>query len=161
MPEAAEVAAEAKPPMTAAERVAEGRRLREQLAQLERTTGPSGAIPLTPKQQMLDASEVQAKMPGRRIRWCNVNNPDKMAARKAQGYERIPDVEGGRQVGNLALFALPRPIYEERVAANAAENKRRLSAHKTDMERIADGLARELHDRHGIDVSPERLLYKE
>lgn len=134
--------------------------MQEQLDKIERTTGPSGAIPMMPKQMLLDASEVQEKKEDRRLRWVNVGNAEKAQARQAQGYVRVPVAEGGRQVGNLALFELPREEYERRVAAQRKLNKDRLSAHKAEAEQMAENIARELRDRHGISIDAERILIK-
>lgn len=131
------------------------------LDRLERTTGSSGAVPLTPKAQLLDAREVESNHKDKRLRWVNVQNAEKAQLRQAQGYERVPVAEGGRQVGNLALFALPREEFVRREAAVERQNKDRLSAHKSEVERMAESVARELRDRHGISVSTEKILYSE
>jgi hypothetical protein len=78
-----------------------------------------------------------------------------------EGYERVPLAEGGRQVGNLAPFALPKEKYQERVAEITRKNKERLESHKTEVERIAEGVARELRDKHGISVNAGRILINE
>ncbi len=135
--------------------------LMQDLDRQERTSGPSGAISNQPKQQMLDASDVQKKHPDKRIRWVNTGNPEKAQSRQAQGYERIPAAEGGRQVGNLALFGLKKSEYERRVKAQEKMNKDRLSAHKVEAERQAESIARELRDKHGISVDAERILIRE
>lgn len=145
-------------------KAAEGRTLDEMKAdldRLERTTGSSGAIPLTPKAQLLDATDVQSQHADKRLRWVNTQNAEKAQLRQAQGYERVPVAEGGRQVGNLALFALSKDEYNRRVADVERRNKERLSAHKTDVEKIAEGVARELRDRHGISVKAENILISE
>jgi hypothetical protein len=133
----------------------------ERAAALERTSGSSGAIPNAPKQSLLDASDVQAKHPNLRLRWLNVNNAEKMAVRQASGYSRLSMEEGGRQVGNLALFGLPKEEYDRRVKEIERRNKERLSSHRTEVEQMAESVAKSLRDNHGIRVDAERILIKE
>ncbi|CAB4165134.1 hypothetical protein UFOVP1537_3 [uncultured Caudovirales phage] len=117
-----------------------------------------GAYDNTPKQTMLNAKDVQEANPDKRVRWLNLRNPDKMSSRLAEGYTRMPKEEGGRSLGDeMALFAIPRSAYDRRVAYQNAENDRRTTAHNKEWERIADGVAKELRDKHGISVDPERL----
>jgi hypothetical protein len=138
--------------------------LKEEIARLERlerVTGSSGAIPNTPKRQLLDVREVIEKHPDKRVKWVNEGVPDKVMSRKQQGYEKLPESEGGRRVGNLALYTLPRGVYEGRVKAQETENKARLDAYKSDVQQAAESVARELRDRHGIKVDPNRILIEE
>lgn len=151
-----------------AEKIAEkysGDPLKEEMSRLERiekTSGRSGAVPNTPKGHLLDLTEVQRKHPGKRVRFVNVANKEKAQKRtEVDGYERVPESEGGKQVGNLVTMAIPRPVYEERVAKIAKMNKERMVAHNKEVERMAEGVARELRDRHGIQVDAERLVIKE
>jgi len=143
------------------EKKAELNRMTQAADRIERTTGSSGAVPLAPKGMLLDASDVSKTMEDKRLRWVNVNSVEKAQGRTAQGYERIPAAEGGRQVGNLALFSLSREAYEQRVAAVAKLGEERLNAHKAEVEQMADAVARELRDRHGIQVNAERIIIRE
>lgn len=120
------------------------------LTRQERTTGRSGAVPNATKQMLLDGSDAIQQNPGKRLRWVNVGVAEKVQLRKSQGYELVPVSEGGRQVGNLALFRLPEEYYRERVEALEKENKRRLSSHRSEVEQEAEAIARVLRDRHGI-----------
>lgn len=133
----------------------------EVLAKLKRqeeTSGRSGAVPLTPKQTMLDASEVQTKHPDKHLRWVSMRDANKVATRKAEGYTVLPVAEGGKTLGDeMVLMAIPRELYEQRVARQDAENKRRLSQHTKEWESLAENTARMLRDKHGINVSPEQL----
>lgn len=133
----------------------------KKLESVERTTGSSGAVPLTPKAKLLDAAEAESMHPGKRLRWVNVQNVEKTQLRQSEGYERLPVAEGGRQVGNLALFALPRQEYDRRVADVARRNNERLSAHKNEVENMAESVARALRDNHGIRVDAERIIIRE
>lgn len=128
----------------------------------ERTTVP-GAFDRTPKGKMLDASSTEKSVgPDKRVRWLNLKDPNKVAMRQQEGYVRVPESEGGKVLGDeMATFAIPRERHEARVAAQNAENKRRLVAHKTDMERLAENTARVLRDQHGISVDPRRLFRDE
>lgn len=121
-----------------------------------------GAFSMTPKQSLLDASDAQAARPGKRIRWVNLRDPQKITSRKAEGYSIIPSEEGGRRLGDdLVLMEQNREIYDRKVAHIEGMNKQRLSQHKTEMERVVEGVARELRDRHGLDVNLNRLFVKE
>jgi len=136
--------------------------LREAKAQadrIERTTGSSGAVVNTPKGVLLDARDVEAKHPDRRLRWVNLRNLDKVAARVAEGYVRLPDSEDGRHIGDdYALFSLPRGEYEKKIEAGRQLRALRLRMHKTEFERVVEGVAREMRDKHGINVSAEDLM---
>jgi len=134
----------------------------KELQQLERTTGGSGAIPLAPKQQMLDASAVEAKHPDLKLRWVNIKDPQRAAVQMMKGYRRLTAEEGGRAMGDeLALFGISREKFDQMVAHNRRTHAARLTAHRTEMENIAEAVARQLRDQHGIKVSAERLLVNE
>ena len=143
------------------EKKAEQKEITQKMEQIERTTGSSGAIPFEPKRTLLDATSLEKDNSDKRFRWVNVNNNERAQARQAQGYTRVPVAEGGRQVGNLALFSLPREAYRQRVAAIEQLGKDRLNAHKAEVEQMADAVARELRDRHGIHVDAERIIIRE
>jgi hypothetical protein len=136
--------------------------MRAALAREEAKTGNSGAIPRTPKQLMLDARDVEAKNPDKYVRWVNVRDPQKAQGRIMDGYEVMTEEAGGRSLGgSLKLMAIPRERHLERIAANKAAHKLRLQAHKTEMQQLAEGIARELRDKHGINVDAERILVSE
>jgi hypothetical protein len=116
----------------------------------------------TPRQRILDASEVQAKHPDKHVRWVNIKDPEKAEARKEDGYKRLTSEEGGRQIGDqAALFAIPKEQAEEMRLAHREENEMRLNAHKAEMRRAAEQGAKQLRDQAGLDVSAERLLIDE
>jgi len=139
--------------------VSDLKKQKESLARQEKTTGNSGAVPNTPKQMLLDGTDIQEKNPEHHVRWVNIKDPQKAAGRQAEGYERVPMSEGGRQLGDeLAAFRIPTQGYEARLARQEKLNEHRLSSHKVEAERMAEGIARELRDRHGIHVSAERIL---
>lgn len=136
--------------------------LQEKLKQVEATT-ISGAPSRTPKGQLLDASSTAEKVgPEKHIRWLNLKDPNKVASRQMEGYVRVSESEGGRNLGDeMATFAIPRERYDARVSAEKAEGERRLVSHKTDMERLAENTAKVLKDKHGISVDPRRLFSDE
>jgi len=136
--------------------------IKAKLAAEEAKTIP-GAPVRTPKEQLLDARSTQEKLgPEVHVRWLNTKNPDKVAARQAEGYVLVPESEGGKRIGDeMATFAISRKTHEARVAAQKAENKRRLTSHKTDMEVLAENTARTLRDKYDIRVDPKRLFSDE
>ena len=137
------------------------RLIKERLDQVEKTTIP-GAASLTPKQQLLDASDVQDMHPDKRLRWVNVGSQDKAQSRIAEGYRLLDKDQGGRSLGDkLALMHIPRKVYEEKVARIAHETERRREAHKGEVQRAVEGVARELRDRHNINLDVDRLLVDE
>lgn len=133
------------------------RKQREELDRLERTTGSSGAVPLGPKAAML-ASDLPEKNPDKHYRWVNVKNPEKAMGRIAEGFTKVAEGEGGRNLGGLALFEIPRSKYDERIARQDKLAKDRLNMHKDQAHQMAESLSRELRDKHGIKVDPRRLL---
>lgn len=122
-----------------------------------------GAPTRTPKGLLLDARDTQEAVgPDKHVRWLNLKDPNKVAARQLEGYVRVPESEGGKALGDeMATFAIDRKRYDARVAAQEAEGKRRLVAHKTDMERLAENTAKVLRDQYNIDVDPKRLFRDE
>lgn len=122
----------------------------------------AGAGLLTPKQRLLDANDIQAKMPQSRVRWVNLRDPMKIQARQADGYQIIPSEEGGRRLGDeQVLMACPRENYEARVEQQHKTNEARLYAHKQEFERAVEAVARMVRDKHGLDVDVNRLMIRE
>jgi len=156
---AAETAAiqaeEAKP--SRAEAIAKIKEMRAQLDRQEAVSGPSGAKPGATYTMLLDKSKTEELHPGHKIRWVNLRNDAKVQQRQVSGYERVPEVEGGRQVGNLALFKLPAEEHARRVEQIKKLNKDRLNAHNREAEAMAESIAKALRDNHGINVKPEHL----
>lgn len=135
--------------------------LKKKLEQVEATTVP-GAPTLTPKQQMLDASDVEKRHPDKVIRWVNIRDPQKAASRQVEGYVRLSEAEGGRHLGNdLALMAIPRRQHEAKVAAIAKLNDDRLNAHRREMESVAESVAKQMRDRYGVSIDASRILVDE
>lgn len=135
-------------------KIVEMRKALERQGALEHSGAASNATATT----MLDKAEAESLNPGKRLRWVNVRNAEKAQLRQASGYERVPESEGGRQVGNLALFRLPGAEYDRRVAKIAKLGKDRLEVHNKQAEQFAEKVARELRDKHNIDVNPEQIF---
>lgn len=154
----AKEAVSAAPVMTRDERIAKIREMQAELRKEEAKTGGSGAIPFTPKGMLLDATDVQRQHPDKHIRWGNLKNEDKMQVRLSQGYERVPVTEGGKQVGNLALIAQPLEKHLATVAEIERRTRERLTAHKAEVEEMANQVAKVLRDKHGVNVRPEDFL---
>lgn len=143
---------------TAQDRKAELDQMISKADRLERTTGRSGAVPLSTKADLLDAREIQERHPDKHLRFVNVSDDQKVQSRKAMGYTRLPSADGGKEIGRLALFSMDREVHDERVASVKQLNKDRLEAHKSEVEQVAESISRELRDRHGIDIDPKRLM---
>lgn len=134
----------------------------EKLKQAEKTTGRSGAVPEMPKNMLLDASDVQAKDADHHYRYINVKSADNAMLRKRQGYEIVPEGEGGHRLGDeLALARTSQDNYRARQAHFEKVGKERLQAHKTEVQRVVEGVVRELRDKHGISVNEKRLFVNE
>lgn len=123
----------------------------------------SGADPRGPISTIMDAPVAREKCPAdKHLRWVNLKNPNMVNLRRAAGYTRVTDEEGGQVLGDeMALFVVPMAVHERAVAEQKGENARRLLSHKTEMEQLAEGTARILKDKYGISVSAERLFSSE
>lgn len=136
------------------------RKIEEMKAELKRRAEQqfSGAASNASAGMMLDMDEAKRLHPGDRVRWVNVANAQKAQVRQASGYQRILAEEGGRQVGNLVLFKLPAEEHQRRVEKIKQLTQERLNAHNREAEVMAEGIAKELRDRHGIHVEPETIF---
>jgi hypothetical protein len=121
-----------------------------ELDRLERTTGRSGAVPLTPKAEMLDATDVEARHPDLKLRYVNTADAAKVQSRISKGYRKLSKDEGQRERGNLSLFGVPKERHEQLVAQNRELHEARLQAHNTEVEKVAESVAKELRDRYGV-----------
>lgn len=133
----------------------------KELVQQEVATGRSGAVPNTAKRTLLDASDVQKKFPDRHFRWVNVGSAERHQLRSAQGYVILPESEGGKRIGNLALAYIPRQLYDKRIAEIRKRTADRLKSHRPEVEQMADAVQKELRDRYGIDLGPKGILINE
>lgn len=135
--------------------------IQRKLESQAKKTGIGGAMPRATKQKLLDASDVQARHPDKRIRWVNTINAEKMAGRQADGYVLLTEAEGQRRRGNLALAMIDRAVYDERVAEVERMNRERLKAHEAEVSQVIEAVAREMRDRYGLKVDLERLIVRD
>lgn len=137
-----------------AELLAEMARLNE----LEAKSVP-GARVRTPRAQMLDASEQEAKDPDHHYRFVNIRDTQKVAAKIEDGYKKVAAEEGGRNLGDeFALMRIQKEKYLSQKRAVEERNKVRETAHIREMEGAAESVARLLRDKHGISVTPDQIL---
>lgn len=131
------------------------------LAKIEAQT-LSGAPNLTPKDVLLDLSDLQAKHPDMHFRWANIRAPGKADRRRLDGYIRLPESEGGRELGGeVAVFVTSKKIYDARFQRVRDMNKARLNAHRAEVEQAVESVARELRDKYGLKVDTKRILVDE
>lgn len=130
----------------------------EALQREEKKTGGSGAVPNTQKQTLLDLSELKSKHPDKEFRWVHIHNTGKAERRIRDGWSKLPADQGGRTVGNLAIFSIPRPKVESMRQARQERTARLLTAYKVQSHHEAEQMAKILRDRHGIDIDPKRLI---
>lgn len=156
-----QAAAEKTAPATGPEKKAHLDALSAALAHME-AQQLSGAPNLTPKEILLDLSDLQAKHPDRHFRWVNVKVPGVADRRRLDGYIRLPESDGGRELGGeIAVFVTTKRIHEKRVARNDKATKDRLRAHRAEVEVAAEAVVRELRDKYGLKVSLDRILVDE
>lgn len=135
--------------------------LSQALAHIEAQT-LSGAPSLTPKEVLLDLSDLKAKHPDKHFRWVNIKAPGNADRRRLDGYIRLPESDGGRELGSeLAVFVTTKRIHDHKLAQLAKANEARLRAHRAEVENVAEGVARELRDRYGIKVDLDRIFVNE
>lgn len=122
----------------------------------------SGAAVLTPKEVLLDLSDLKAAHPDRHFRWVNIKAPGNADRRRLGGYIRLPESEGGRQLGGeIAVFVTTQRIFEHHEAKIKSDNKKRLQAHRAEVENAVEAVARELRDKYGLKVDADRILVDE
>lgn len=122
----------------------------------------SGAANLTPKELMLDLSDLKEKHPDKHFRWVNIKAPGVADRRRLNGYIRLPESEGGRELGGeVAVFVTTAKIHESHVAKLKQAHEDRLRAHRTDVENAAESIVRELRDKYGVKVDLNRILVNE
>lgn len=136
--------------------------IKAKLDRVEATTGQSGAIPRAPKEILLMPTDKERADTDHHYRFINTSDPGRVAARmQAEGYERVPESEGGRRIGeSLQLFKQPREKHEERKRREAEINKSRESMHVREVEQAVEGVSRFLRDQYGINVKPSDILHR-
>lgn len=122
----------------------------------------SGAAVLTPKEVLLDLSDLQAKHPDRHYRWVNIRAPGQADRRRNDGYLRLPESEGGKELGGeIAIFVTTKRVFESRVARIKEQNRLRLEAHRAEVEEVVESVVRELRDKYGMQLDSSRILVDE
>lgn len=126
----------------------------------ERKTGGPGAFVRTPKQQMLDASDIAAKHPELHLRWVNIRDTNKARSRQLEGYSSEPLGKDAIKLGDeLALMAIPRALAEQRRAASKQAAEERLRDNRDEYQAAVETVARFLRDKHGLrSADVDRIL---
>lgn len=136
--------------------------LKAKLKRQEETEGGSGAIPLTPKQMLLDVSDLSAKDPDHKYRWVASKDPQNIQKRILEGYTQVPESEGGRNLGgSLVLMKTPQRAVEARVARQNRAHESRLVQHNTEMAKVVESVVKEMKDRFGVSIDPSRVFVSE
>lgn len=139
--------------------------LRAQLAEKERKEVP-GAMPMTPRADMLDVRAYEDMHPDQHVRFVNVTDPAKVQRRKRMGYVPVTEAEAKeagiqenvRHGNEDMLMKIPEGKWREEVERIKKLSKERLKAHRAEVEREAESVIRALHDQYGIDIPLNRLL---
>jgi hypothetical protein len=127
------------------------RELREREA---RTWG--GADIRAPRGNILHAEEAIAMHPEYHYRLVNILTPGKAENALAMGYEKVPSDEGGKTLGDLALFRIPMERHSVRVGARDVETKRKIQSVAEDLKGEVREMAKFLRHR-GVDIDENRL----
>lgn len=156
---------EAEPAVTDAQRKQVLKEIKDRLDR-EENKRHGGARHMMPKEKMLDLGPIKEKNPDKHYRYVNTSDPAKAQTRVEQGYVAVSEDEAKaagvrHQVGEGRLMAIPREAHEERVEEIKEVGERRLKAHKVEVHAAVEAVARELRDRHGIDIPVERLFVDE
>lgn len=148
---------------TVMDKMIEARKAKEELIRQEDKQEP-GAPSLMGKGELLNPRDAKAHAAnkGMHLRWVNTSVPEKVQTRKLEGYEVVPDSEGGRRLGTeYVLMRIP----EEKAEAKRKMLKERgrvwLAAHKNDMQKTAAEVAKILRDQYGFTSSEANLLVEE
>jgi hypothetical protein len=115
-----------------------------------------GAPTHQPRGLMLDLGDLPSKYPDRHFRWVNIEAPGKAAAAQAVGYTRLSTGEGGKQIGDLALFWTSQENRYQRVAQQDTQNRDKIEAYKNEIRAAAEKVVQEIYDRTGKDISQGR-----
>lgn len=133
----------------------------QQQRALDRMEGKieGGALSLTPKERLLDAEEAKKLNPDSHVRWLSLRNTEKLDSRKEEGYVKLAEEDGGRQLGDsMALFAIPRQLRDARVKRQEESTRARMGSVKELYGEVGARLAHELKRSHGLSDSEVRRL---
>jgi len=145
-------------------KVPEGPTVKEQLAALNKQEAKTipGAPLAMPKEMLLELTPEAAADKENHYRFINVKSADNALRRQSQGYEIVPEGEGGKRLGaEMALARTPVANYEARKKSFEKLGKQRLEAHKTEVQAVVQSVVRELRDKHGISVDERRIFVDE
>jgi len=142
------------------------RQLAEALDRTEKTTGRSGAVSRAPKQRMYNIEKLQTANPDKHYRYVNVADDEKAQARLDDGYVSVSEAEAAKhgaraEIGSTRLMEIPREVADARRREIDEATRHRLKAHERDVKEAVEGVARELRDKHGLNIPIERLLVNE
>lgn len=142
------------------------RDLAKALDRTEKTTGRSGAVSRTPKQRMYDIDKLRAAHPDKHYRYVSIEDDEKAQARLDDGYKPVSEEECAKygvrvSLGTTRIMELPKEVADARRAEIDKRTRSRIKASKTEVRQEIEGVARELRDKHGLDIPVERLLVDE
>lgn len=142
------------------------RQLASALDRGEKTTGRSGAVPRSPKQRMYRIDKLKEANPDKHYRYVNIADDEKAQARLDDGYKPVSEAEAEKhgvraEIGSTRLMELPRNVADARRREIDETTKHRLKAHERDVREAIEGVAKELRDKHGLNIPVERLLVDE
>lgn len=145
------------------DRIIEARQAKEGLEREEAKTVP-GAPTLMSKSILLDPKKAKAHPANRamHLRWVNRSAPEKVESRKLEGYEVVPESEGGQTLGSeYVLMRLPADKAEAKRRALREKGRVWLAAHKSQMEKTAAEVAKILQDQYGFTSAEADILVVE
>lgn len=135
-----------------------------QLAELRRIEGlrVAGANPMTPMATMRQEPLMEAslKNPDMVVRWVNEGKAGRPDIVKGLGYRKLSESEGGKQLGQEALYAIPRERYGELEAVKRLRTASRLQSYKSEVQEAAEQVLGELRER-GYDFKVKDHLIAE
>lgn len=145
------------------DRIVEARQAKESLDREEAKSVP-GAPTLMSKSILLDPKKAKAHPAnkGMHLRWVNRSAPEKVESRKLEGYEVVPESEGGQTLGaEYVLMRLPADKAEAKRKALREKGRVWLAAHKSMVEQTAAEVAKILQDRYGFTSAEANILVVE
>lgn len=145
------------------DRIIEARQAKEELDREEAKTVP-GAPTLMSKSILLDPKKARAHPANKamHLRWVNRSAPEKVESRKLEGYEVVPESEGGQTLGaEYVLMRLPADKAEAKRRALQAKGRTWLAAHKSMVEQTAAEVAKILQEKYGFTSAEANILVVE
>lgn len=134
--------------------------MRAQKDELERyeAMNVGGAPILMPRARLLDASYAKEKNPDFNYRWLNITDAGKVGARRADGWERVSEDEGGIQLGEeMALFRIPKQHHNRLRQGLRNRQERSFDQPKKQFEASLNDVAKYLRDKHGIKLTDKQI----